>query len=320
MKTILLFSFLLMGLPVLKAQDDLDKMLEEMVPKNDSLPVTATFKSTQIINGQSIETMHKKELIFIVMHRFGDIAGSFGGIQTFYGLDNSSDILIGFDYGLSNRFSIGFGRAKGAPNGTSTSQHQLFYLKPKYRLIRQSADNRIPLSVTLFGNGVISGMDKSNVATSDAGFQKFSDRMSFVAQAIIARKFSDQLSLALLPTYVRRNYVSFMDMNNTMALGIGGRMKFSKRMAVIADYFLTFRSPESKEYFLEQKDFRFYNPLGIGLEIETGGHVFNFIFTNATAILENQFIPSTSSTWTKGGFRWGFSITRRFTMDKKPGP
>lgn len=319
MKTILLMSFLLIIVPVLRAQEDLDQMLEEMVPKNDSLPVTATFKSTQIINGQSNETMHKKELIFVVMHRFGDIAGSFGGMQTFFGLDNSSDILIGFDYGVSNRLSIGFGRTKGAPNGTNTSQHQLFYLKPKYRLIRQSADNRIPFSITLFGNGVISGMDKSNIATSDADFQKFSDRLSFVAQAILARKFSERLSLALLPTYVRRNYVSFMDMNNTIALGIGGRMKVSKRMAVIADYFLNFRTSESKDYFLEQKDFHFYNPLGIGLEMETGGHVFNFIFTNATAILENQFIPSTSSTWTKGGFRWGFSITRRFTMGKKPG-
>lgn len=317
MKTILLFSFLLIGFPLLRAQEELEQLLEEMVPTQDSLPVTATFKSTQIINGQSTETMHKKELIFVVMHRFGDIAGSFGGMQTFYGLDNSSDILIGFDYGLSNRLSIGVGRTKGAPNGTTTSQQQLFYLKSKYRLIRQSADNRLPFSVTLFGNGVISGMDKATIVTSDANFQQFSDRMSFVAQAIIARKFSDHLSLALLPTYVRRNYVSFMEMNNMTALGIGGRMKVSKRMAVIADYFLSFRSQESKDYFLQQKDFRFYNPLGIGLEMETGGHVFNFIFTNATAILENQFIPSTSSTWTKGGFRWGFSITRRFTIGKK---
>lgn len=319
MKTFLLSLFLLLiSIPLLKAQDDLNQLLEELTPKKEKSPVTATFKSTQIINGQSNETMHKHDLMFVVMHRFGDIAGSFGGMQTFYGLDNSSDILIGFDYGITNRLSFGFGRTKGAPNGTNTNHQQLFYIKPKYRFIRQSADNRIPFSVTLFGNAVVSGMEKVDLATSDANFQKFSDRMSFVAQAIITRKFSDNLSLAVLPTYVRRNYVSFMDMNNTMALGIGGRMKVSKRMAVVVDYFLSFRSKESKDYFLQEKDFRFYNPLGIGLEMETGGHVFNFIFTNSTAILENQFIPSTSSTWTKGGFRWGFSITRRFTLGKKP--
>jgi hypothetical protein len=318
MRTIFILLFFIICIPSLKAQEDLDQLLDELVPKKEKAPVTATFKSGQIINGQSNETTHQHDLIFMVMHRFGDIAGSFGGIQTFYGLDNASDILIGFDYGITNRLSFGFGRAKGAPNGTNTDQRQLFYVKPKYRLIRQSTDNRIPVSVTLFGNGVVSAMDRQQLASSDADFQKFSDRMSFVGQAIVTRKFSEDFSLALLPTYVRRNYVTFMDSNNLFALGMGGRMKVSRRMALVVDYFLSFRSKESKDYFLEQKGFRFYNPLGIGLEIETGGHVFNFIFTNATAILENQFIPSTSSSWTKGGFRWGFSITRTFTLFKKP--
>jgi len=319
MRTILLLTYLFICcIPLLKAQDELNQMLEELVPKKEKSPVTATFKSPQIINGQSNETMYKHDLIFVVMHRFGDIAGSFGGMQTFYGLDNSSDILIGFDYGITDRLSFGFGRTKGAPNSANTNQKQLFYIKSKFRLIRQSTENGSPFSVTLFGNGVVSGMESLDLATSDADFQKFSDRMSFVTQAIISRKFSNNLSLALLPTYVRRNYVSFMDMNNMFGLGIGGRMKVSRRMAVIADYFLSFRSEESKDYFLQQRGFRFYNPLGIGLEMETGGHVFNFIFTNSTAILENQFIPSTSSSWTKGGFRWGFSITRRFTLFKKP--
>jgi len=178
----------------------------------------------------------------------------------------------------------------------------------------------MPISVTLFGNGILSGMDKLPDVTTDADFQKYSDRMSYDAQVIITRKFSDNFSLALLPTFVRRNYVSFMDMNNMFALGIGGRMKITHRMAVIADYFLSFRSQESKNYFLQQKNgFKFYNPLGLGLEMETGGHVFNFIFTNSTAILENQFIPSTISSWFKGGFRWGFSISRTFTLSKKTG-
>jgi hypothetical protein len=300
----------------LKAQDDLSKLFDDKETKQEKLPVTATFKSPQIINAQSNETMHKHDLLFVVMHRFGDIAGSYGGMQTFYGLDNSSDILIGFNYGISDRWSLGLGRAKGAPT-TNTSQKQLFYINTKYRLIRQSTDNRIPVSVTLFGNSVASGMDRQKLVTSDADFQKFSDRLSFVTQAIISRKFSDDLSVAVLPTYIRRNYVSYMDMNNMFSLGVGGRMKVTHRMAVIADYFLSFRSHESKNYFLQKKEFKFYNPLGIGLEMETGGHVFNFIFTNSTAILENQFIPSTSSSWVKGGFRWGFSISRTFTLSKK---
>ena len=303
-----------------KAQDDLSNLMDKLQPKKVKSPVTATFKSLQIINAQSNETMHKNDLRFVVLHRFGDIAGTFGGMKpNFYGLDNSTDILIGFDYGLSDRWSLGLGRTKGA-TGRNTSQKQLFYLNTKYRLIRQSTNNNMPISVTLFGNGILSGMDKLPDVTTDADFQKYSDRMSYDAQVIITRKFSDNFSLALLPTFVRRNYVSFMDMNNMFALGIGGRMKITHRMAVIADYFLSFRSQESKNYFLQQKNgFKFYNPLGLGLEMETGGHVFNFIFTNSTAILENQFIPSTISSWFNGGFRWGFSISRTFTLSKKTG-
>ena len=117
-------------------------------------------------------------------------------------------------------------RTKGAPNGTNTSQKQLFYLKTKYRLLRQSTDNSIPFSVTLFGNSVASGMDRLNLITSDADFQKFfrPDELC-CAGHYSARKFSDNFSLALLPTYVRRNYVSYMDMNNLYGLGIGGRLK-----------------------------------------------------------------------------------------------
>ena len=319
MKFMLFFLFACICSASLKAQEDLSKLFKDTSAKQGHVPVIATFKSPQIINGQSNETTPKNDLLFVVMHRFGDIAGSNGGVQNFFGLDNSSDILIGFNYGISDKLSAGIGRVKGAPNGTGTNQRQLVYANLKYRVLQQTEDNFLPVSVTLFGNSTISVMEKLDLATSDAAFTNFSDRMSYVAQVIIARKFNDRLSFAISPTYVRRNYVPFMDRNNTFALGMGGRLKFAPRMAIVADYFLNFRNEESKDYFLSQKDFRFYSPLGVGLEIETGGHVFNLIFTNATAILENQFIPNTSTTWTDGEFRWGFSISRTFTLsgDKK---
>ncbi|MEL7589251.1 MAG: DUF5777 family beta-barrel protein [Prolixibacteraceae bacterium] len=320
MRYILIIFFSFICLPGLMAQEDLSQLFGEPDSVKKGLPVMATFKSPRLINGQSTETIHKHDLLFVVTHRFGDLAGSEGGTKTFFGLDNSTDIQIALDYGLSDNWNVGIGRAKGAPNGVSTHQSQLYYLNTKYRLIRQTEDNRTPVSLTLFGNSVVSGMKKVDIETSDAAFGKFSDRLSYVAQAIIARKFSENLSLAMLPTYVRRNYVSYMDMNNLFSLGFGGRMKVSRRMAVVADYFLSFRKDDSKDYFSEQKDLRFYNPLGLGLEIETGGHVFNLSFTNATAILENQFVPSTTSSWADGEFRWGFSITRRFTTGKKTSP
>jgi len=316
MKLLLILLFTCVSSANLKAQEDLSKLFKDTTGRQGRETVIATFKSPQIINGQSNETTPKNDLVFLVLHRFGDIGGANGGVHNFFGLDNSTDILIGFNYGITDKLSAGIGRVKGAPNGTGTDQRQLVYLNLKYRLLQQTEDNYFPVSVTLFGNAAVSVMQKTDLQTSDAAFNNFGDRMSYVSQVIIARKFNDDLSFALTPTYIRRNFVPFMDKNNSFALGLGGRMKFNKRMAIIADYFHHFRSAESKDYFLSQKDFRFYDPLGIGLEIETGGHVFNLIFTNATAILENQYIPNTSSSWTKGEFRWGFSISRTFNLSK----
>jgi hypothetical protein len=107
-----------------------------------------------------------------------------------------------------------------------------------------------------------------------------------------------------------------MDVNDMFAVGVGGRLRFSKRLAMVVDYFLPFREQASKDYF-KGRGIKFYNPLGVGLEIETGGHVFSVNFTNSTAILENQFIPETTSTWGEGQFRWGFNISRRFSLGRK---
>ncbi|MGQ8337763.1 DUF5777 family beta-barrel protein [Sunxiuqinia sp. A32] len=298
------------------SQSDLSQLFNDSTFNRNKLPVINTFKSPRLINVRTNETVGKNDLVFLVMHRFGDFAGDNGGTKTFFGLDNSTDILIGFEYGISDQLTIGTGRTKGSPNGVNTFQKELFYLDGKLRIIDQTTDNSTPISLTFYGNSILSATEKSILTTSDAGFQKFGDRMNYTAQLIISKKFSNNLSLVLLPTYIRRNYVTYMDANNLFALGVGGRLKLSKRMAIIVDYFHNFRNNESIDYFKIQQAFNFYNPLGIGVEIETGGHIFNLNFTNATAILENQFIPSTSSNWWDGGFRWGFSITRTFSLSR----
>lgn len=299
------------------AQTDTTQKTSDSITPEERIPVTSTFKSGLIINAQSNETLHKSDLLVDIAHRFGDIAGTNGGSHNFFGLDNSTDILISLKYGITDRLTVGGGRAKGAPNGVSTYQKELYYLSLKYKLLQQTIDDKMPLSVTLYGNSVISGMEPLDLETSDADFQNFGDRMSFTLQAIMTRKFSRNFSLALIPTYVHRNYVTHMDMNNMFALGAGGRFKFSKRMALVVDYFLPFRTSASKDYFKNEKDFKFYDPLGVALEIETGGHVFNLSFTNSTALMDTQFIPSTSTSWTKGEFRWGFNISRVFTLSRK---
>jgi hypothetical protein len=144
-------------------------------------------------------------------------------------------------------------------------------------------------------------------------FTSFSDRLSFTNQLLIARKFSDRFSLMIMPTYIHTNYVTHSDQNDIFAVGIGGRLKLTNRMALIADYYKVFRSTASTNNFNEI-GLKFYNPLGAGIEFETGGHVFDFTFTNSTAILENQFIPYTTTSWKQWRFRWGFNLSRVFSL------
>lgn len=292
------------------AQENLDSLLRDVAPGEKK--ISATFKSGNLINGRTTETIHKGELDFRVDHRFGDIAGKAGGAKNFFGLDNSTDIRIGFDYGLSDNFNVGIARAKGA-----TEARQLYEGNIKYRLLQQSEDDRIPVSIAAFASMTLSAMKASEDITSSVSYDKFSDRLVYVSQVIIARKFSSALSLQVSPTYVHRNYTAFGDQNSLFAIGIGGRLKLSKRIAIVADYFLPIRENAKRTYMEKAKGQNFYNPLGLGLELETGGHIFHLNFTNATAIQESQFITETTSTWSKGQFRWGFSIARRFSFDKK---
>jgi hypothetical protein len=305
--TLLFIIFISLPLQSL-AQESLEDLIKT---EDESEKVTATFKSGKLINIQTVETIHKKELDFRVDHRFGDIAGKAGGAKQFFGLDYSTDIRIGFDYGISDNLTVGLARAKGAAELT-----QLYETSYKYKFLKQTVDDKIPVSIALFGSATTSAMEKSNDPTAANSFSKFGDRIAYVSQLIIARKFSPAFSVVLIPTYVHQNYTLHGDQNSTFAIAAGARMKFNQRMALVTDYVLPFRNKEKKAYIEELLGKKLYNALGIGLELETGGHVFHLNFTNATAIQESQYITETTSTWAKGQFRWGFSIARRFSFDK----
>lgn len=291
------------------AQDSLEKALQMPATKTR---VSATFKSPKLINIQTNETIFKNELDFRVDHRFGDIAGQSGGIKNFFGLDQSTDVRIGFEYGISDDLSVGIARSKGAGPAT-----QLYEGNLKYRLLKQTSDDKFPLSITLFGSTTVSAVKASTDPTSAIAFSDFEDRLVYVVQAVFARKFSSNFSMLLMPSYVHRNFTVFGDQNDLLALSVGGRIKITKRMAFVADYTLPFRDDNKEAYLESISGNKFYNTLGAGLEFETGGHIFHLNFTNAKAIQESQFITDTNTSWTKGQYRWGFSIARRFSFDKK---
>ena len=192
---------------------------------------------------------------FNIAHRFGDMAGNSGGIHTLYGFDDATDILFSFDYGITDRLMVGVGRCKGID-----PMFELYDGNIKYRLIRQTDDKKVPLSVTLFGCAAISTRRPSTDTLSEGSYPTFSDRWSYVAQAVIARKFSRALSIEVLPTYVHRNFVSFNDENDLFSIGVGARMKISKRFAIVADYFYTF-STFGRTLLTKTQEIKFIMPL-----------------------------------------------------------
>ena len=280
------------------AQDDLLAELNSSEQSKKSEKIIATFKTSRIVNGHSIETVARKSMDFRITHHFGDVAGDAGGVHTLYGFDNASDIRIAFEFGLTDRLTLGVGRSK---------QSEMLDAYLKYKLLQQTTDDKMPVSVTLFTNGAI----VSQKATGTE-YDNFAHRTSYTYQALIARKFNSNVSLQLMPTLLHRNYIfNSKDENDLFSLGIGGRVKLTRSLALLADYFYSFSR------FRQDNASTYYNPLGIGVEIETGGHVFHMFFTNNGSILENSFLANTTSSWGKGEYKFGFNISRTFGIGKR---
>lgn len=272
------------------AQDDFDKLMDE---QSSSTPtyVTATFKSTQIINGHSIEQLKKKHLDFRVEHRFGTLDK---GFSTFFGLDNAVT-RIGIDYGVTDWLMLGIGRSTYLKNFDGFA---------KVKLLRQSTGSKnMPFSLTYIAATELSSADWSEPNRTNF----FSSRMVYIHQFLIARKFSEAFSLQLSPTLVHKNLVvNTLTPNDKFSLGVGGRYKLTSRTAITAEYSYAFTNAKDPE--------NLHNALSIGVDMETGGHVFQFFITNSSTITEGGFLwGDGNGNLSKGEIRFGFNIVRTFS-------
>ncbi len=310
---IALFSFVTI---TLFAQTDLMKMLDTMGTKDKPHDkVTATFKTTKIISLQTPQTMGRGELDFRITHRFGNIGEeSNGGVHTLYGWDAISDVRFSFDYGITRKLMVGVARNK---------KGEYIDGSVKWRFLEQTLDNKVPLTICAYAiasltpeseDKLYAGADTAWVNTN----KKFAHRMVYTTQLIFARKFGDWLSIAVAPSYTHRNYVlanintnnnNAVDENDLFSVGAGIRIKVTRSMSILADYFYVI-----SDYRKDNLANPYYNPLAIGFELETGGHVFHMNFTNAAGITENYLIPNSPDSWLKGGYKWGFNISRVFQI------
>ena len=292
---------------LLFAQEDMLKLLNQQDTLTGKEFVNPAFKTSRIINLQTAEVLKKKLLDVKISHRFSAIGVSSNGTSSYHnlwGFDESSDIRISFDYGLTNNWNIGFARSKYFEN---------WELNSKYKFLSQRRDNSTPITASFFGVATYSSK-QNPVYTFDSPSvnQELKRHFSFACQLILSRKMSDRLSIEVSPIYIHRNFVNQYDNNEAFALGAGGRFRITKRMSVIADYVLNLG-----DYRKVGNANGYFNPLGLGLEFETGGHVFSLMFTNAPSITETVFITDTRDTWTKGGMRFCFTISRVFDFSKK---
>lgn len=315
MRKFLFIFYMFIGLAAAAQVDSsANNLLNELEGKGTTPAMkkpVAVFLSQRLINANTTEMLKQGHLEFKVVHNFGDIGGTFGGIKNAYGLDNSTDIKIGFTFGITKNFNVMVSRNKGFGNVT-----QLWEMAFKYRFMQQMEnDPTHPLSIAMFVNGVASSVTHSKDSSKENFYPTTSSRQSQVVQLLISRKFGNILSLQLNPTYVHTNYVVPGDVKNVFALGAAIRVPIYKKFVFIADYFHPFRSQGNIDA-LKLKGVNLYDVWGVGLELVTPGHIFHMNFTNTHTILENRFLTRTTTSWGKGEYRWGFTVARDFVLFK----
>lgn len=273
------------------SQDSLLTLLQDSSSR--SMPVKATFKAIHIVNTQTIESPARHDLNFIIMHRFGKLND---GAYNFFGLDNAS-IRLGLDYGLTDKLTIGIGRS---------SVEKTFDGYLKYKLLSQTSGTRpFPVSISLLGT-----ISNYTLKFTDKPYLNAKYRTAYTLQALVARKISSAVSLQLTPTWLHYNMVpTTADNNDLFATTVSGRVKFTKRMSITAEYNYLF--PDQ----VNSIDTR--NSLSLGVDIETGGHVFQLIFSNSQGMIESQYLARTTGSWGKGDVYFGFNVSRNFTLGKK---
>ena len=271
---------------IVLSQNDLLEELESDVQDNEY--ISAAFKGLKIINLESTKLVNKRELYFIVAHRFGTVRN---GIDDFFGLDQAVTQLK-FIYGISDGLNVGIARS---------SFQKTYGAHIKYRLIRQKK-NGFP--VTIVGYNLLTV--NTALDSDDLPLLEFNNRLSYVSQILVSKKIGKNLSLELAPSFLHENFVRFDDQDNSQfIMAIGGRYKLTNRFSLNLDYGVHVNRSDSST---------FNNPLSIGVDIETGGHIFQLHFTNAQPIFENGFLGQASGDWSDGDFFFGFNISRVFDL------
>lgn len=285
MKNILSLMLVLLVSGSVFAQDDLLKDMEAGAPKVSQIEMAA-FKGLQIGNMQSTKLPVKGEFYFLVSHRFGDLQK---GNENFFGLDNALT-RIGGIYGVTNWLSIGASRH---------TYNKTYELSAKIKLADQMVDG-FPLTIVEYNSMDINSSLKSDIEPE----LKFTNRLAYTSQLLVSRKFSESFSLQLTPIFVHKNLLDpEIEKKDQFLMGAGGRYKISKRISLNVDYAAR-AGASDHDYYI--------NPLTVGIDIETGGHVFQMVLSNSQIMNDVAYYTNTIGRSNGGGIFFGFNMYRVF--------
>ena len=283
MKQIFTSTFLICTLIVF-SQDELLSEIDTVI--EEPTYASAVFKGLKVINFESTKLVAKKGFNFIVSHRFGTVKN---GFQNLFGLDEAVTHL-NFVYGLSDNINISASRS---------SNQKIYEVATKFRLVNQQA-GKIPFTVV----GYTSVLANTSLDTDNLPKLEFKHRLSYVAQLLVSRKMNNNLSLILSPTFFHDNYLSddFQE-NSQYGVGFGGRYKLGKRWSLNTEYGMHLNRSENSLY---------KNPFSIGVDLETGGHVFQLLFTNSQSMNTNGVFGTSTGEWGESDVYFGFNLARSF--------
>ena len=267
------------------AQDDLLKELESDKPKTKEIVQTA-FKGMQICTMQSTKLAAKGEYYFMVAHRFGDLTN---GFDNFFGFDNALTKIGGL-YGATEWLTVGVSRH---------TYRKIYEFSAKYRLANQEVDG-FPFTIVAYNTVEIN----SELKTALFPELKFINRLAFSTQLPISRKFSEKLTFEFNPIYIHKNlFDDATEKKDQFLVALGGRYKLTKRLSVNGEYAYKLGAAPSNVYT---------NPLTVGLDIETGGHVFQLVFSNSQPMNEVSYYTNGTGNWSSKGIYFGFNLYRVF--------
>ena len=248
--------------------------------------VSSVFKGLKIVNFESTKLVASKELTLIVSHRFGTVKN---GFDSFFGLDDAVT-RINFVYGITDWLNVGVSRS---------SFQKIYESSLKFRILSQRKHG-FPVTIVSYNSIML------NTALEEVNLPllEFENRISYATQLLISRKVTKNFSIEIAPTFFHDNFVVLDEQENSQyALGVGGRYKLSKRWSINVDYGYHFNRAENSP---------FKDPLSIGFDLETGGHVFQMHFTNAQPMNTNGFLGQATGDWSDGNIYFGFNLSRVF--------